>query len=163
MTEYDIQGPARTCAVTGRELKPGDRFYAVLREDAGKLVRTDTAADAWAGPPAGVVAYWAGKVPAAADKPRKPVVNDDVLVDAFDRLAGTADPDGRNFRYVAALLLMRRKRFKFEDAVRDAAGGDVVVVRDARGGAVHHVADPHLTDEQVAAVQAEVFRVLGWS
>jgi len=163
MTEYDIGGPARTCAATGRELKPGDRFFAVLREDAGKLVRTDTAADAWTGPPAGVVAYWAGKVPAATDKPRKPVVNDDVLVDAFDRLSGTADPDGLNFRYVAALLLMRRKRFKFDDVVRDAAGADVVLVRDARGGAVHHVTDPHLTDAQVGAVQAEVFRVLGWA
>ena len=163
MTEYDIGGPARTCAATGRELKPGDRFYGVLREDAGKLVRTDTAADAWTGPPAGAVAYWAGKVPAATDKPRKPVVNDDVLADAFERLAGTADADGLNFRYVAALLLMRRKRFKFEDVVRDAAGADVILVRDARGGAVHHVADPHLTDAQVGAVQAEVFRVLGWA
>lgn len=162
MTEYDIQGPARTCAVTGRELKPGDRFYAVLREQGGRLVRTDTAADAWTGPPAGHVAYWAGKVPAAADKPRRPVVNDEVLLDGFDRLTGTSDPDGLNFRYVAALLLMRRKRFKFEDVIRDPAGGDVLLVRDARGGAVHQVTDPHLTDEQIVTVQAEVFRVLGW-
>jgi hypothetical protein len=162
MTEYDIQGPARTCAATGRELKPGDRFFAVLREADGKLVRTDTAAEAWTGPPDGAVAYWAGKVPAATDKPRKPVVNDEVLLDAFDRLAATADPDGLNFRYVAALLLMRRKRFKFEDVFRDPAGHDVMLVRDARGGAVHQVVDPHLSDEQVAAVQAEVFRVLGW-
>ena len=163
MTEYDIGGPARTCASTGRELKPGDRFHAVLREDAGKLVRTDTAAEAWAGPPEGAIAHWAGKVPAATDKPRKPVVNDDVLVDAFDRLAGTTDPDGLNFRYVAALLLMRRKRFKFEDVFRDPSGHDVLMVRDARGGAVHQVTDPRLTDDQVAAVQAEVFRVLGWT
>jgi hypothetical protein len=162
MTEYDIQGPARTCAATGRELKPGDRFFAVLRDDGGKLVRTDTAADAWAGPPEGAIAYWAGKVPAAAEKPRKPVVNDDVLLDAFDRLAGTADPDGRNFRYVAALLLMRRKRFKFEDVFHDEAGNDVMLVRDAGGGAVHQVIDPRLSDDQIAAVQAEVFRVLGW-
>jgi hypothetical protein len=162
MTEYDIQGPARACAVTGRELKPGDRFYAVLREDGGKLVRSDTAADAWTGPPDGVVAYWAGKVPAATDKPRRPVVNDEVLLDCFERLAGTGDADGLNFRYVAALLLMRRKRFKFEDAFRDATGNDVMVVRDARGGAVHHVTDPRLTADQVGAAQAEVFRVLGW-
>ena len=26
MTEYDIQGPARVCAATGNELKPGDKF-----------------------------------------------------------------------------------------------------------------------------------------
>ena len=162
MTEYDIQAPSRVCAATGRELKPGDRFVAVLAEDAGKLVRTDYAADAWPGPPAGAVAYWSGKVPTANQKPRKPVVNDDLLLDCFDRLKDTADADGLNFRYVAALLLMRRKRFKFEDAARDESGRDVLIVKDARGGAVHHVTDPRLTDDQIAAVQTEVFRVLGW-
>ncbi len=162
MTEYDIQAPSLVCAATGRELKPGDRFFAVLTEDAGKLVRADFATDAWTGPPEAVVAYWAGKVPLAGQKPRKPVVNDELLLDCFDRLKDSADPDGLNFRYVATLLLMRRKRFKFEDASRDEQGRDVLAVRDTRGGAVHQVIDPRLTDEQVATVQAEVFRVLGW-
>ncbi len=162
MTEYDIQAPSRVCAASGRELKPGDRFFAVLTEDAGKLVRADYAPDAWPGPPAGAIAYWAGKVPALGNKPRKPVVNDELLLDCFDRLKDSADPDGLNFRYVATLLLMRRKRFKFEDAIRDEQGRDVMIVRDARGGAVHHVVDPRLTDEQIATVQTEVFRVLGW-
>jgi hypothetical protein len=162
MTDYEIQGPTRVCAATGRELLPGDRFYGVLTEDGGKFVRRDYAADAWPGPPTGALAYWSGRVP-AADKPRKPVVNDDLLLDCFDRLKDSADPDGLNFRYVAALLLMRRKRFKFEDVFRDPAGRDVMLVRDARGGAVHQVIDPRLTDDQVAAVQAEVFRVLGWA
>jgi hypothetical protein len=129
-------------------------------------VRTDYAADAWPGVSTTAVAYWAGKVPAAGQKPRKPVVNDDLLLDCFDRLANTADADGLNFRYVAALLLMRRKRFKFEDATRepsaDGQGRDVLIVKDTRGGAVHHVTDPRLTDDQIAAVQTEVFRVLGW-
>jgi hypothetical protein len=166
MTEYDIQAPSRVCAATGRELKPGDRFFAVLTEESGKLVRTDYAADAWPGAPGDAVAYWVGKVPAAGQKPRKPVVNDDLLLDCFDRLKDTADADGLNFRYVAALLLMRRKRFKFEDATRepgpDGQGRDVLIVKDVRGGAIHHVADPRLTDDQIATVQTEVFRVLGW-
>jgi len=162
MTEYDIQGPTRMCAASGRELKPGDRFFAMLAESAGKLVRTDYAADAWPGPPTGAVAYWSGKVPLAGQKPRKAVVNDELLLDCFDRLKGSTDPDGLNFRYVATLLLMRRKRFKFEDAIRDDQGRDVMIVRDQRGGAIHHVVDPRLTDEQVTTVQAEVFRVLGW-
>jgi hypothetical protein len=161
MTDYEIQGPARVCAATGRELRAGDGFHAVLSEQGGKFVRTDYAADAWTGPPEGAVAHWSGKV-RAAEKPRKPVVNDDLLIGCFDRLKGSTDPDGLNFRYVAALLLMRRKRFKFEDAARDEHGRDVMILKDARGGAVHHVTDPRLTDEQIATVQTEVFRVLGW-
>jgi hypothetical protein len=163
MSDYEIQGPTRVCAATGRELQPGDRFYGVLVEDGGKLVRRDYAADAWPGPPAGAIAYWSAKVPAADNKPRKPVVNDQLLLDCFDRLKDSADPHGLNFRYVAALLLMRRKRFKFEDTYRDEAGRDVLLVRDARGGAIHRVTDPRLSDDQIVAVQAEVFRVLGWT
>jgi hypothetical protein len=161
MAEYDIQGPTRVCAATGRELKPGDRFIGVLVEEGGKLVRKDYAEEVWPGPPEGHLAYWIGRVP-ADDKPRKPVVNDELLLDCFDRLKESNDPDGLNFRYVAALLLMRKKKFRFEDAIRDEAGRDVLLVRDSRGGAVHQVVDPKLSDEQVAAVQAEVFRVLGW-
>ena len=161
MAEYEIQGPTRLCAATGRELKPGDRFHGVLLEEGGKLIRKDFAEDAWPGPPEGHLAYWVSRVP-ADNKPRKPVVNDELLLDCFDRLKESTDPDGLNFRYVATLLLMRKKKFRFEDAIRDEAGRDVMLVRDSRGGAVHQVVDPKLSDEQVAAVQAEVFRVLGW-
>lgn len=162
MTEYDLPGPGKVCAATGRELKPGDRYYAVLSDAGGEFVRADYAADAWAGPPPGHRAYWAGTVP-PADKPRRPVVDDEVLVGCFDRLGASADPDDRNVRYVAALLLMRRKRFRFEDAVRDDAGNDVLLVRDVKAGAVHRVADPRLADDRVEAVQAELFRLLGWA
>ena len=60
MAEYDIQGPTRVCAASGRELKPGDRFHGVLLEHAGKLIRKDYAAEAWPGPPEGHLAYWVG-------------------------------------------------------------------------------------------------------
>jgi hypothetical protein len=161
MTDYEIQGPTRICAASGRELKPGDRFHAVLTERDGKFVRTDFAAEAWPGAPAEAVAHWSGRVP-ADDKPRKPVINDEVLLGCFERLKDAADTDGLNFRYVAALLLMRRKRFRFEDVARDEAGRDVMFLKDAKGGTVHQVVDPRLTDDQIALVQAEVFRVLGW-
>jgi len=161
MTDYEIQGPTRVCAATGRELKPGDRFHAVLTERAGKFVRTDFAAEAWPGAPLEAVAHWSGRVP-ADDKPRKPVINDEVLLGCFERLQDATDTDGLNFRYVAALLLMRRKRFRFEDVARDDAGRDVMVLKDVKSGTVHPVLDPRLTDDQIALVQAEVFRVLGW-
>jgi len=165
MADYDIQGPTRVCAATGRELKPGDRFHGVLLEEGGTLVRRDYAADAWSGPPETHIAYWVGRVP-TDDKPRKPVVNDELLLDCFDRLKGlpeASDSNGSNFRYVAALLLMRKKKFRFEDAIADDLGRDVLLVRDSRNGTVHQVIDPKLTDEQVAGVQAELFRVLGWT
>src|SRR5262245_55846306 len=84
MTNYQIHGPARVCAATGRELRPGEKVFSVLRDESGQFVRTDYAADVWPGPPAGVVAWWAGRVPEGG-KPARPVINDDLLADCLDR------------------------------------------------------------------------------
>ena len=160
MTNYQIHGPARVCAATGRELKAGERVFSVLRDENGQFVRADYAADAWPGPPAGAVAWWAGRVPDAG-RPAKPVINDDLLVDCFEHLAGTTDPARQRFRYVVALLLMRRKRFRFDDA-RKREDRETLVVRDAKSGRRHELVDPQLTEPEMDAVRDEVFRVLGW-
>ena len=55
-----------------------------------------------------------------------------------------------------------RKRFRFEDVARDETDRDILLLKDAKAGAVHRVIDPRLSEDQIVAVQAEVFRVLGW-
>jgi hypothetical protein len=62
---------------------------------------------------------------------------------------------------VVALLLMRRKRFKFDDA-RKRDDRETLVVRDAQSGRKHELVDPQLTEPEMDAVRDEVFRVLGW-
>lgn len=160
MISYQIQGPARQCAATGRELRPGERFYSVLLEEAGQFVRKDYAGDAWPGPPAGAIAHWLGRIPECG-QPRRPTINDDLLIDCFGHLSGTVEASQQNFRYVIALLLMRRKRFKFEDVIKQD-GKEVILLRDVKSGTRHQVIDPRLDDSEMEAVQDEVFRVLGW-
>ena len=162
MTDYQIQAPTRRCAVTGRELRPGDRYVTALVDEAGRFARRDFALDAWAGPPDNAIAHWAARVPAHGETSKRPPIDDDLLAECFHRLDGAAEPGQVQFRYVVALLLMRRKRFRFEDVTKDAAG-DMLLLRDTRTGNRFAVADPGLTDEAMAAVQDEVFRVLGWA
>lgn len=161
MTQYDLAAPARVCSATGRELHPGERLVSVLTDESGTLVRRDYAPDGWAGVPADAVAHWFGKVP-ARDASRRPTVNEPLLFDCFDHLAGQPEPSKVHFRYVVALLLMRRKKLKFEDVKRTAEGGEVLVVRDTRSGKRVEVPDPRLSEAEIQAVQAEVFQVLGW-
>jgi hypothetical protein len=159
MVDYEIAAPGRVCAKSGRELKPGDRIASVLVPDGGKLVRHDYAREVMVEPPVDAIAFW---VHALSDGPAKrPVINDDLLMDLFRHWAESAEPERLRFRYVVALLLMRRKRLKFEDAGR-RDGQDVLIVRDAKSGIRHEVPDPKLTDDAIAAVQDEVFDVLGW-
>lgn len=156
-----IAGPTRVCAATGRELLPGEPFVASLRATPTGYARADFAADAWPGPPPGCVAHWPGTVPAATGV-KSPGFPEATLADWFAQLAGDPDPAKTNVRYVVALLLMRKKRLKFEDAKSGAAGA-WLVVRDAKTGARYEVADPKLGPAELAEVEAEVARVLGWN
>lgn len=162
MTEFDIQGPTRVCAVTGRSLAPGDRFCAALRELDGKLVRTDYAAEAWSGPPPGTIAHWTGRVP-RDDRPRKLVIHDELLVDCLNQLEGATEPNKVQFRYVVGLLLMRRKRMKFDDLHRSPNGPEILILRDVKTGQRTSLVDPRLSEEEIVRVQKDVFSVLGWS
>jgi hypothetical protein len=160
MTEYQIQPNTRRCAISGRELKPGEPYYTALLEADGQFVRQDYSAEAWTGPPANAFSFWSGRVPSAAE-PKKLQFDDDMLLECFERLEGQAESSRVSFRYVVALLLMRRKRLKFEEA-RIENGQEVLVLRCGKSGTTHEVINPGMTDEQMTAVQEEVFKVLGW-
>jgi len=159
MSDYALPRPAQQCALSGKELRPGDRFIGVLAEEAGKFVRKDYAADAWQGTPAGAVAHWMGRIPAMGAA-KKPTLDDGRLFDCFDHLAGATDPEKLNFRYVTALLLMRRKKLQFADARKNPQGSDLLILRDTRNGAMIEVIDPKLGEAEATAVQEEVLRVL---
>ena len=160
MMEYQIEANTRRCAASGRQLQPGEKFYSVLLDEGGKFQRLDFSSEAWQGPPAGAFSFWTGKIPAHDDSRRLPI-DDDLLIDCFQRLEGETDPGRVNFRYVVALLLMRRKRFKFEEAQVEG-DQEYLVLRCARTRQQYRVVNPRLTEEETAAVQEEVLRVLGW-
>ena len=161
MAAFELQGPTRQCAASGRELKPGDRIYGVLAEEGGKFIRKDYAAEAWSGPPPGAIAYWVGRIPAST-RPKKPTFNDDLLLDCFHHLQHAVEPGQVHFRYVVTLLLMRRKRLKFEDSQRRPDGSTILIVREVKTGATWEVADPKLGNDEIQRVQEEIFRLLGW-
>ena len=54
------------------------------------------------------------------------------------------------------------KRLKIEQ-VRQEGGREVLVFRGGRGGTRHEVINPGLTDEEMEAVQDDVFQALGWA
>jgi hypothetical protein len=158
--EYQIQPNTRRCVVTGRELQPGERYYAALIEEGPQFVRRDYSAEAWQGPPAGAFSFWAGRVPPQEEKAR-PQFDDDLLEECFQRLEGQTDPGRINFRYVVALLLVRRRRFKLEAGEGEA--GTTMTVKCVRTGERHLVTNPQLSEEEMLQVQDEVFQVLGWN
>lgn len=159
MPELVLQTPNRICAATGRALRPGDRYFGVVAFDGQRLTRRDFSPEAWAGPPDGAMGHWAGRVPDDADARRRPMIDDQMLVECFQRTEGDLEPARQQFRYIIALLLVRRRRFKLDDA---AKSNGALALRDVRTGERLTVADPGLTDEQLVALESDVFQMLGW-
>lgn len=160
MVDYQLQTGNRQCFLTGRILAPGELCYSVLVADGGTLVRRDYSAGAWQGPPTGAIGYWQGKVPAQGAARRQPI-DDDVLMECFTRLEGETDAAKVNFRFVTALLLMRRKRLRFEDT-RTEDGREMLRLRCVQTKALYEILNPALGDDEIQTVQDEVFQVLGW-
>jgi hypothetical protein len=92
----------------------------------------------------------------------KPRFDDDLLEECFHRLEGQTDPGRVNFRYVVALLLVRRRRYKLEQTATEA-GVETMTVKCLKTGTKHAVTNPRLTEDEMAQVQEEVFHVLGWN
>lgn len=159
MTEYEIQPLSLHCAHTGRELKPGEAYFSVLTETPQGFARLDFAAEAWQGPPEGSIGFWRSKVPAETGGKRRQIVDDSVVMDFFERLDGAEDASKQNFRYILALLLLRKKLLKLAGVTRDG-DRETLVLRAAAGGAEHRVLNPGLTEQELEAVQAEVQKIL---
>ena len=123
--DYDFARCSRHCATTGRALAAGERYYSVLAQEGGQLVRTDYCEEAWQGPPDGAVAWWQSEVP-QSNADHKRWAPSDVMLRLFDELAD--DVGSRDLRYVLTLLMIRRKMFRLEESRGDEAGEEQLQV-----------------------------------
>lgn len=111
-SEYQIGRVGQECAASGRELAPGDAYIGALIEVEGEedLVRRDYAPDAWtdADRPAGLFAHWRGVVPEKKSN-STPTLDPASAVELFDQLESAEDPKHIAFRYLLALMMMRKR------------------------------------------------------
>ncbi len=155
---YEIAAGSKRCARTGQDLKPGQRYMALLFERGGHLVREDVSLEAWQSPPEEAFAWWQTSVPLeGSNKPK--VIDEGLVYDCFIRLEGESEPQKANFRYVLALWLLRKRKLKFEEVKREA-GQDWLLLREAKTKILHSVLDPHLNEEAIGQVQEEVETML---
>ena len=147
MISYSVDKPTRLCAATGRELKVGERIHSVLYEENGRFRRKDFGAEAWTEPPAGTIAHWPNRLPAADAKSKQPI-DDELLFECFDHLGDNADGSQRNLRYILALLLMRRKKLILVEGP-NAEASDAMILKDRKRGKVYNVIDPRLNDAEM--------------
>lgn len=158
MNEWDVAQCGGVCAATGQPLAEGQEVYAVLLEEGESLRRVDYSLEGWSGPPAEAFCFFKTRVPVKERKKRL-LVDDELLVNFFLRLADEQQESRIHFRFVLALILMRKRLLKYEDMERQ---GDLEFwrMRLVRDTVIHRVQNPRLTEDQISAVSRELGAIL---
>ena len=157
--EWDIARPAAECSVCRRPLAAGEEHHSVLLDNRTEFVRRDVCPECWPRQPAAeCVGSWKTRVP-HRDARRKRFVDDDVILNFFERCAGSDDPLKVNFRFVLGLVLLRKRLLRYDNTVVEA-GGEHWVMRPAAGGEPVRVLNPRLTEEEIARVSEELGKIL---
>lgn len=158
MERWQVDRTAGQCAKTGVALKEGDPYYTVLFEEGDTFRREDYSEAAWSGPPAGAFCHFKTRRPVKQKKKRL-LVDDDVLVNFFSRLADDKEPARLRFRFVLALILMRKRLLKYEETVKEGAD-EYWRMRIVKETHVHTVLNPRMTDDEILEVSQELSVIL---
>jgi hypothetical protein len=96
----------------------------------------------------------------AKKRPLARSIDSETIYDLFRRLEGHADPGQQKFRFILALMLMRRKRLRFTSVV-DSPHGEHLVLDDKDEGVSHKVLDPGLSEDEIDNLRGQIDRLLG--
>lgn len=158
MEQWKVQRTNCKCAGTDRELAPGEEFYATLVETEEGFDRVDYCCEFWESNNPSVFCHWKSRVSIKEEK-EKLLVDDDVLVNVFHRLDGEEDARKINFRFVLALILMRKRILKY-DTTEYIDDKEVWKMKMVKNPNLMEVVNPHLDDEKIQQVSQELSTIL---
>jgi hypothetical protein len=159
-SEWEIKSRAHCCARTGKQFGQGEYFYTLLFRDGEGFRREDISEEAWANRNENIqpFSFWRSKYEARAPSGRESLEEDDAE-SLLRRLIAIQDPASANARYILALMLERKRILRPVES-RDA---DLLVYEHAATGETLVITNPHLSLENIPAVQNEVYGMLARS
>jgi hypothetical protein len=159
MDEWEIEKPLGHCWGTGKKIEYGEEYFAALVETEEGLQRRDFCAEYWQGKKPEVFCYWKTKLP-HPDQKKQIFVDDEMLMAFFERLGQEAEQEKINFRFVLALILMRKRRLKY-DSSKIEDGNEVWRLRIVGGDKQFvEVTNPNLTEEQIDQLSSQLSQIL---
>ena len=169
MAQWDVAKTQGVCAGCNQTLQPKQDYYAALVEDtndnkedsqpkADGFARCDYCQACWERLGLDVFCFWKTSFPAPQEKKRL-LVDDAVLLDIFERLAEADEPAKINFRFVLALILMRKRILKYRQTeCRD--GQELWIMGQVREQTIHEVINPQLDDAHTQQVSEQLSTIL---
>ena len=156
--EWIVASSSGTCAVCSKRFEDREDYYSALFLSGDTFSRKDYCLACWKGPDESVFSFWRARSKSKPAPPRR-FVDDDVLLDFFQRLSESEDPARRKFQFIMAVLLLRKRLLRERSRKRDEQGV-VWTVESSRLGREFHVRDQGFAEEEIAAILAEIGQVL---
>lgn len=158
MDEWEIDKPLGQCSGTGKKFEYGEEYFGALVKTDQGLQRQDFSVDYWNKEKPDVFCYWKTKFP-HPDQKKHVFVDNEMLMAFFERLAKETEQEKINFRFVLALVLMRKRRLKYDSSVID---GDKEIWRLRITGEKQtvDVLNPHLDEEQIQQLTSQIGQIL---
>jgi len=158
MDEWEINKPLGQCYGTGRKIEYGEEYFGALVETDEGLQRRDFCADYWEKEKPNVFCYWKTRLP-HPDQKKQIFVDDDMLLAFFERLEKETEQEKLNFRFVLALILMRKRRLKY-DETRFENAKEIWRLRIVGEKQIVEVINPHLDEEQIEQLSSQIGQIL---
>ncbi len=158
MPQYEIERSTGRCSVSGEEIQEGEEFYTVLFEAGDSFERADFSLDRWQGPPDGCFCFFKTKKP-VKEKKKQLLVDDALLENLFQRLSTETEPLRIQFRFVLALILMRKRLLRYDKSTK-RNGEEYWCMTLMRDKSTHEVINPELNDDQIDGVSEQLTAIL---
>ncbi len=158
-----VSRPTGVCASTGEPLSPNVPAMATLceREEDEGFDRFDYCQESWdrGDRPERLFSNWKYIVPEAGKKPDI-VIDEAVLVDLFERLEGDDRPQRIAFRYIIALVLLRKRKLKLVGR-EETKGGETWLLRwSGTDGEVSKVHNPGIQEDEIHGLSDQLSDLL---
>ena len=177
IADWEVAKTQGMCAGCGQSFEPKQEYYAALAEGSeqteqgavrqgqkekseasGGFERRDYCEECWERESPEAFCFWKTRVPEPAQK-KKLLVDDEVLLEFFERLAQASERVKINFRFVLALILMRKRILKYQQTeLRD--GQEFWIMGQVREQTKHEVVNPRLDDAQIEEVSGQLSAIL---
>ena len=158
MSEWEINKPLGQCHGTGKKIESGQEYFGALVETEEGLQRRDFCADYWESQKPEVFCYWKSKLPEPGQK-KQLFVDDQMLMAFFERLEKETELEKINFRFVLAMILMRKRILKYDETI-NKDDKEIWRLRIVGEKQIVEVVNPHLDEEQIEQLSSQMGEIL---
>jgi len=158
MADWEINKPIGQCAGSGKEIQYGEEYYGALVQSEEGFKRCDFCLEYWQNEKPEVFCFWKTRLP-DPDEKKQIFIDDNMLMAFFERLENETDQEKINFRFVLAMILMRKRFFKY-DETKIEDGNEIWRLKVVGDKNIVEVRNPHLNEEQIEQLSSQLGEIL---